>query len=222
MSVAPGDQLLLSFSKIPSSTLWLQTVTRLNSPCLTFPGSANGGGSSNPCTVSYTIDMKGQDQQWAMFVAELYNDAILYFDTVFQNITWVVDMANDPGFCVNDPSNTGGVIVTGRKLINAKTCTIEALTLKATTSLSIPEISTSTTPPAPSSIVSPTSVSISITPTSTALGSGTYSSNSPNTSSTSTSTQRNNTGLSSSSPPVIKGPVLIGVGACLMSIIISR
>ncbi|KAJ3256492.1 hypothetical protein HK103_005490 [Boothiomyces macroporosus] len=57
MNVNPGDKLTMVISLPTGSTVWQQTVTNL----------------SNGKSVSFTYDLKGQEQAWAIFILELAN-----------------------------------------------------------------------------------------------------------------------------------------------------
>ncbi|KAJ3323751.1 hypothetical protein HDU76_013571 [Blyttiomyces sp. JEL0837] len=89
MKVDFGDDLILDMRK--TGTVWTQTVT-----------SSKTGKS-----VNFVLDMKGQGQNRAELVIELYNGAVVDFDVVFKDITLVTNMKEpigQAGFCTDDSS----------------------------------------------------------------------------------------------------------------------
>ncbi|KAJ1559586.1 hypothetical protein HK405_010059 [Cladochytrium tenue] len=165
------------------SSIWIQTVTNIGTACQ--PG---GGGqdSADGCTVSFTIDMKGQYQQWAELIVELYGNAIVDFDTVFENITLRTDHA--------EPTDTSLCNIEGLDCVSASfdasrtTCTIGSCTLPKSVA------PTTTTSPPPRTATATTTAS-----SSSATGGGSSSSSSSSSASSSATSSSPASSASSSS-----------------------
>ncbi|ORY28930.1 hypothetical protein BCR33DRAFT_745483 [Rhizoclosmatium globosum] len=97
MDVAPGDNLQMSL--VLQGSTWVQTVVRSGVAC---SGPGSGLASPNGCTVSFSMDMKGQAQPRAELVLELYYQAVVTSDVTFSNIQLQIknpEPASSTRFC---------------------------------------------------------------------------------------------------------------------------
>ncbi|KAJ1565059.1 hypothetical protein HK405_013259 [Cladochytrium tenue] len=96
--------------------------------------------------------MKGQYQQWAELVVELYGNAIVDFDTVFENITLRTDHAEPAGTSLCNVANpnvatescSGATFDTARTTCSVDRCVLPKKVSQTTTTSPPPRTATAT------------------------------------------------------------------------------
>lgn len=97
MSVNPGDVLLIDMALDPSTGVWSQTVT-----------DANTGQ-----TVSFSINLQGQGQNWVYFAIEQWYGATIKTPVVFSNTTITFKTPDTARWCsTSQAANPNGYIMT--------------------------------------------------------------------------------------------------------------
>ncbi|KAJ3081557.1 hypothetical protein HDU99_005381, partial [Rhizoclosmatium hyalinum] len=131
MDVAPGDNLQMSL--VLQGSTWVQTVVRSGVAC---SGPGSGLASPNGCTVSFSMDMKGQAQPRAELVLELYYQAVVTSDVTFSNIQLQIknpEPASSTRFCTPTSRLQVGETCSGMVLSADRTsCSIDSCLFKAT------------------------------------------------------------------------------------------
>ncbi|KAJ3237577.1 hypothetical protein HDU81_009273 [Chytriomyces hyalinus] len=133
MDVAAGDTLMMSM--VLQGTTWVQTVTRVGVAC-----SGPGSGVSTPdgCQVSYALDMRGQGQNRAEIVLELYFNAVVTDNVLFSDIRLVAakpEPAGSVAFCNSLSRLQANEACSGMALSqDGLTCTISSCLFTATAS----------------------------------------------------------------------------------------
>ncbi|TPX66129.1 hypothetical protein CcCBS67573_g07920 [Chytriomyces confervae] len=130
MDVSPGDNLVMSMTL--TGTVWTQTVVRQGVDC---SGPGDGVKGPNGCEVSFSIDMLGQGQNRAELVLELYYQAVVTSDVLFNDIRMTItnpEPSNSTRFCTPSSRLQKTETCTGMALsADGKTCTIEQCMFKA-------------------------------------------------------------------------------------------
>ncbi|KAJ3237581.1 hypothetical protein HDU81_009277 [Chytriomyces hyalinus] len=130
MDVAPGDNLVMSMTL--TGTVWTQTIVRQGVDC---SGPGDGVKGPNGCEVSFSIDMLGQGQNRAELVLELYYQAVVTSDVLFNNIRMTItnpEPSNSTRFCTPNSRLQKTETCTGMVLsADGKTCTIDQCMFKA-------------------------------------------------------------------------------------------
>ncbi|KAI8835205.1 hypothetical protein BJ741DRAFT_608340 [Chytriomyces cf. hyalinus JEL632] len=133
MDVAAGDTLMMSM--VLQGTTWVQTVTRVGVAC---SGPGSGVSSPDGCQVSYALDMRGQGQNRAEIVLELYFNAVVTDNVLFSDIRLVAakpEPAGSVAFCNELSRLQKNEACTGMALSqDGLTCTISSCLFTATAS----------------------------------------------------------------------------------------
>ncbi|KAI8820302.1 hypothetical protein BJ741DRAFT_639354 [Chytriomyces cf. hyalinus JEL632] len=133
MDVAAGDTLMMSM--VLQGTTWVQTVTRVGVAC---SGTGSGVSSPDGCQVSYALDMRGQGQNRAEIVLELYFNAVVTDNVQFSDIRLVAakpEPAGSVAFCNELSRLQKNEACTGMALSqDGLTCTISSCLFTATAS----------------------------------------------------------------------------------------
>ncbi|KAI9341406.1 hypothetical protein BDR26DRAFT_969861 [Obelidium mucronatum] len=122
MLADPGDSLRMALAL--AGSVWTQTIVRLGRPCV-------GGGTQTAegCQTVYALDMRGQGQNRAELVLELWNKAFIHSDVVFSSISLTIQNPEPAGslyFCTSRSYIKPTETCTGISLsADKKTCTID-------------------------------------------------------------------------------------------------
>jgi uncharacterized protein (TIGR03437 family) len=96
MLVNPGDVLMIDIALDSSTGIWKQTVTD----------------SNTNRSVSFSIDMDGQGQNWIYFAIEVWYDAWINTPVVFSNTTLTFQSSDTAGWCGPNWGKSNAYILT--------------------------------------------------------------------------------------------------------------
>jgi hypothetical protein len=114
MLVAPGDVLLLRMALDAATGVWKETVTD----------------SNTNQTVTYSINMRNQGQNWAYFVIEAWYGATINTPVLFSNTTITFQSPDTAGYCSVSQGAGNAYAMTPPTLQNSGTeCLIGSIVL---------------------------------------------------------------------------------------------
>ncbi|KAJ3250386.1 hypothetical protein HDU77_006720 [Chytriomyces hyalinus] len=91
MDVMPGDHLVSSITRMPGSSIWVQTITNKGKACQPQSGGVPLSKNGKDCSVQFSYDMMNQAQTFAILEVELLHNATVDFNVEFRDILLSTD-----------------------------------------------------------------------------------------------------------------------------------